>query len=133
MAIFTVYFESPWWVGVLEFEDAEGLRAHRVVFGPEPSGPQLHTLINERWGWLRALPSVAVAPPRERSPKRVARERARQVRIPRPSSKAQEALAATRQAVKRDLRQARKKAKETREAHRQAAARKKALARRRGR
>jgi Protein of unknown function (DUF2992) len=39
---FTVYFEDPFWVGVLEIIDELGVRAARHVFGEEPDGQELY-------------------------------------------------------------------------------------------
>ena len=41
VAVFTVYFENPFWVGVLESEDAGAITVARHVFGPEPSNAEL--------------------------------------------------------------------------------------------
>lgn len=39
---FTVFFEGPFWVGILEISDDDGIRAARHIFGDEPSGPELY-------------------------------------------------------------------------------------------
>jgi hypothetical protein len=42
VAVFTVYFEDPFWVGILESsEDSSTLTVARHVFGPEPSNAEL--------------------------------------------------------------------------------------------
>jgi len=39
---FTVFLEGPFWVGILEIRDDDGVRVARHVFGEEPSGPELY-------------------------------------------------------------------------------------------
>ena len=38
----TVYFEGPFWVGVLEREEAGRLEACKVTFGAEPKDRQVY-------------------------------------------------------------------------------------------
>jgi Protein of unknown function (DUF2992) len=38
---FTVFFEDPFWVGLIEESSAGGLRIGRVVFGAEPSNAEI--------------------------------------------------------------------------------------------
>lgn len=133
MATFTVYYEGPWWVGVLEVEDPDGFRAHRVVFGPEPGGPQIWELVNQRWNWVRGTPAVAVIPPPPCSPKRAERERARQVREGRPSTRAQESLALSREAGKVESKAKGRQRRDAENAYKREVATRKAKAKRRGR
>ncbi len=132
MAPFTVFFEGPFWVGVLEVEDEDGLRAWRHVFGPEPSGPEVLAFLLTQWRALRGRPAVAVATPKARSPKRAARDMARARRAGTPSRKAQEALAAAREQGALEARQARRRLREAHARHVRAVREAKARARRRG-
>ncbi|MFI0263692.1 DUF2992 family protein [Streptomyces sp. NPDC017056] len=77
---FTVFFEDPFWVGVLEVAAPDGVRAARHVFGSEPTGPELLAFALRRSDELiaRALaaPAVeaaAVGRPYRANPKRAAR------------------------------------------------------------
>lgn len=133
MATFTVYFESPWWVGVLEIEDADGLRAHRIVFGPEPGWPQILEMVNRRWNWMRTTPTAVVDLPDVRNPKRAARELARQAREGRPSTRAQQSMAMSRELGKQEGKAKRRRKREDELAHRREVATRKAKAKRRGR
>lgn len=133
MATFTVYFESPWWVGVLEVEDMDGLRAHRVVFGPEPGWPQIWEMVNQRWNWIRETPTVAVDPPRCLNPKRAARELAKQAQEGRPSTRAQEAMAISREVGKLERKVKSREKREVENAYKREVATRKAKAKKRGR
>ena len=52
MVTLTVYFEDPWWVGVVEMEADGELRVARQVFGSEPPNELVHQFV------LRELPRV---------------------------------------------------------------------------
>jgi hypothetical protein len=103
VAVFTVYFEDPFWVGVLETEDEGGLVVARHVFGAEPSNTELLSFMlydfarmNRSRGGQDGCPS-----PREagRNAKRAQREAKREMSRP-PSTKAQAALSAAREGAK---------------------------------
>lgn len=102
-AVFTVYFEGPFWVGLLESESEEGLVVAREVFGAEPTNAELLDFLLNRFSFMRrsvprtasvradsALPRTAPC-----NPKRAIREAAREMRS-QPSTKAQAALKAAR-------------------------------------
>jgi hypothetical protein len=107
---FTLFHDGRFWVGVLELDDGRWVHTARHVFGPEPTDPELLAFALDGYVGLaeRADASVAVPaddrPARRPNPKRVAREAARQQAEPRPSTRAQEALAHTFEAAKRDRR-----------------------------
>jgi hypothetical protein len=103
MATMTVFFDSPFWVAVLEVRDGGCVRAVRQVFGAEPTDAELYQyLLNQGAALLaRAEQAAAVSADRPalantRNPKRLAREAARAAGRSRPSTAAQEA-------VKRDI------------------------------
>jgi hypothetical protein len=107
VAVFTIYFEDPFWVGVLESEDFDTLTVARHVFGSEPSNAELLQFMLYRFSSMprqtaaisrtearlgekaRAGASAAV----HTNPKRALREARREVARP-PSTKAQAALSA---------------------------------------
>jgi hypothetical protein len=84
-SVFTVFHDGQLWIGLLEVNDEENVRVARVIFGDEPTGPELavfaagrpfHRLINE----ALAAPAVPVSqrPTTGRtSAKRAARQAAR--------------------------------------------------------
>jgi hypothetical protein len=39
---FTVYFEDPFWVGVVEINDEGKIKIGKVIFGSEPSGADIY-------------------------------------------------------------------------------------------
>jgi hypothetical protein len=143
--IFTVFFEDPFWVGVLEVHGPQGVRAARHVFGAEPTGPQLYDFAVGR-GFevlgLAAARSVPVAPDRsgvdpKRSarlnPKRAARLAARQAREPGTSTAAQRALQVAREAGRVEGRRVGRAERERLAARRREVAVRKAKDRHRGR
>ncbi|MBD0671237.1 YjdF family protein [Streptomyces sp. CBMA156] len=110
---FSVFFEGPFWVGVLETAGPRGVRAARHVFGGEPGNAELPEFVRRDFG--RLLDSALAAPevaderrPRERTslnPKWLARQAARESAARPLSTAAVEALerraAARRQAKER--------------------------------
>jgi hypothetical protein len=101
-AVFTVYFEDPFWVGVLESEDSGRFVVARHVFGSEPSNVELLDFMLYRFAFMPrswAHADEAQAEKRIRNPKRAAREAMRNIGRP-PSTKAQAALSAAREESK---------------------------------
>jgi len=105
-AVFSIYFEGPFWVGVLESEDGGELSVARHVFGAEPSTPELLAFMLYRFSDLPR--SVATGPSeacaveassRPLNPKRALREARRDAARPS-STKAQSALAEAHEAAK---------------------------------
>ncbi|UJF31521.1 YjdF family protein [Paenibacillus hexagrammi] len=92
----TVFFEQPFWVGVVEEERNGRLRAVRYVFGSEPYDAEVLDFVNTKMtAWLeRVQRSTEVAPLSERklNPKRIARLAAKELERRGVSSAAQEAL-----------------------------------------
>jgi len=143
-ATFTVYFEGPFWVGVLEIRQGDGVRAARHVFGAEPTDPQLYDFaVGGGFDALgRAAARAASVPAGERSgsrtgrpvsPKRAARQAARQAREPAVSTAAQRALQRAREANRTLARQEGRAERERRAAWRRQVAVRKAKDRHRGR
>ncbi|MET8698151.1 YjdF family protein [Kitasatospora sp. NPDC004723] len=97
---FSVFFDDPFWVGVLEVSGPDGVRAARHVFGAEPGNAELLEFVRRGFGRLldSALAAPAVAADRRPaarsvSPKRLARRAARDLAARPLSSAAEEALA----------------------------------------
>ena len=62
-ATFTIYFEDPFWVGLLESEDEGTLVVARHVFGAEPSNAQLlHFMLYEFHRMRRSPPAKGSSP-----------------------------------------------------------------------
>jgi hypothetical protein len=137
MNTLTVYFDDPWWVGVIACEEAGTLRAYRHIFGSEPSGEEVLAFILRDFLPLTSRPVVGLPGDAKallrRNPKRAAREAARQTAERGISTKAQEALRVAREA-EAQTRQATSRAERERAAEqRRAQTRARARARHRGR
>ena len=136
MATFTVYFDAPWWVGVLEVEEGGVLRAARHVFGGEPSNEEVQALILRGFTGLSARLNIGVAAEteaaRHRNPKRVAREAGRLTEERGISTRAQAALKAAQEAELQARAAQQRAQREADAARRREQAREKARARRRG-
>ena len=138
-AVFSVYFEGPFWVGVLESEDGGELCVARHVFGAEPSNPELLDFMLNRFALLprhRAPSSSGAgeveASSRPLSPKRAIREARRDVARPA-STKAQAALAEAQEASKAGAKASCREARSEAEALRFAERERKRKEKRRGR
>jgi hypothetical protein len=102
VAVFTVYFEDPFWVGALESEDSGALIVSRHVFGSEPSNAELLRFMLDDFAAMprgRADGGEALAPRAPVGFKRAQREARRALSRP-PSTKAQAALSAAREESK---------------------------------
>ena len=104
----TVYHDGQFWVGLAEHVEDGRYGVARIVFGAEPSDEEILQLIVGKWEKLAFFgddPTEASKP--AKSPKRRAREAAKALKQPAMSTKAQQMLAAQREAIKRESAQAR--------------------------
>jgi hypothetical protein len=90
----TVYFDDPFWVGVLQRDTGGMTEAVRLVFGAEPKDYEVYRLLLEQYVTLRFSPPVTgdertVQTP---NPKRMQRAVARQLEYTGIGTKAQQAL-----------------------------------------
>lgn len=90
----TVYFESPFWVGLYERGGGGTCEVCRIVFGAEPRDYQVYAFLLENWRRLRFSPSVEAEGPVERkvSPKRMQRQIKRELQSAGTGTKARQAL-----------------------------------------
>lgn len=140
---FTVYFDDPFWVGVLEIADEQGVRAARHVFGAEPGGQELYDfgfsrdydhLVRRAQAAPPAPPSARPAgPARPASPKRAPRLAAKELAAIRPSTAAQAAMKAALEQSRTERRTETRAQRQAGAARRRELARVKARARHRGR
>lgn len=71
----TVYFEDPFWVGVLERIEDGALSVCKVTFGAEPKDYEVWAFVLKYYDQLEFSPSVAVAAVKKTgNPKRQQRE-----------------------------------------------------------
>ena len=76
----TVLFEDPFWIGLFELADREGLRVCKVTFGAEPSEREIMEFIDRNGHRLRYSQAVDTSTTLEnrKNPKRQLREARRQ-------------------------------------------------------
>ncbi len=137
---FSVFFEGPFWVGVLEIAEPDGVRAARHVFGDEPTGPELEEFVRRDFLALLtsalagpAVPADRVPRPRRGNAKRAARAAAREQAARPLTTAAQEALHEAHQHAKSENRAAAKRRRAAEAEQHRALSRAKARARHRGR
>ncbi|WP_426452406.1 YjdF family protein [Paenibacillus sp. S-38] len=135
----TVYFEGEFWVGVVEHESGGVYKACRHIFGSEPYDAEVLEFVRGEMLPLLERTQAGIAldsAPADRgrvSPKRLAREAAREMRRTGVRSLAQEALARDLEHRKKTRRIVTKAQKEAEQARRREIAVSKAKAKHRGR
>ena len=90
----TVLFEDPFWVGLFEMTDNEGLHVCKVTFGAEPTEKEVMEYIDQNWHRLRFSQAVEAPSTTEnrKNPKRQLREAKKQMRQQGIGTKSQQAL-----------------------------------------
>ncbi|MEE0435818.1 MAG: YjdF family protein [Peptococcaceae bacterium] len=110
----TVYFEEPFWVGVFERTEGDNLSVCKCTFGAEPKDAEILALVQKHFRRLTFGPIVAADIPRpvHVNPKRRQREVAKTLAAHGTSTKAQQALALEREALKTARQKAHRQAKQ---------------------
>ena len=104
----TVYQDGQFWVGLAEHVGGGRYGVARIVFGAEPSDEEILRFVTSEWEKLSFFGDKATETSKPaKNPKRRAREAAKALKRPAVSTKAQQALAAQREAMKRESAQAR--------------------------
>lgn len=104
----TVYHGGQFWVGLAEHVEGGRYGVARIVFGAEPSDEAILRFITSEWEKLSFFGDKAMETSKPaKNPKRRAREAAKALKRPAVSTKAQQALSAQREAMKRESAQAR--------------------------
>ncbi len=89
----TVFFEEPFWVGVLERFENGTLSVTKVTFGAEPKDYAVYDFVLKHYSDLRFGPAVAaVVKETKRNPKRMQREVKKQLQDSGIGTKSQQAL-----------------------------------------
>ena len=104
----TVYHDGQFWVGLAEHVEGGRYGVACIVFGAEPSDEEILQFVVGKWeklSFFGSKPAEASKP--AKSPKRRARQAAKTLKRPAVSTKAQQTLAAQREAMKRESAQAR--------------------------
>jgi hypothetical protein len=136
---FTVYYDGQFWIGLVEFRDADGVWAARHVFGSEPSNAELLVFASGReFDQLARRAHAAPAVPDDQRPtqrinwKRLARLAAKEQQDVGPGTAAQRALKEDLMARLAESGASNKAHREADAEHRRAVARAKAKAKHRG-
>lgn len=90
----TVYFEDPFWVGVVERVSDGRLTACKITFGAEPKDTDVYRFLLDRWNTLVFSPPVPCAdrPAVIVNPKRRQRAVGKQLQTQGVSTKSRQAL-----------------------------------------
>lgn len=97
----TVYHDGQFWVGLAEHVEDGRYGVARIVFGAEPSDEEILQFVVGKWeklSFFGSKPAEASKP--AKNPKRRVREAAKTLKRPAMSTKAQQAFAAQREAMK---------------------------------
>ena len=104
----TVYHDGQFWGGLAEHVEDGRYGAARIVFGAEPSDEEILRFVTSEWEKLSFFGDKAIETNKPaKNPKRRAREAAKALKRPAMSTKAQQALAAQREAMKQESAHAR--------------------------
>ena len=88
-----VFFEDPFWVGVIEKVQDGHLSVTKMTFGAEPKEYEVYEFILKHYNKLRFSPAVATAVKEvKKNPKRVQRDAKRQMQENGIGTKSQQAL-----------------------------------------
>lgn len=97
----TVFFENPFWIGVVERIEADRLTVCKISFGAEPKDYEVHAFLLKNYGRLAFSPSVEAKVKTEAyNPKRMQRELRKQAASAGIGTRSQQALQMQREANK---------------------------------
>lgn len=90
----TILFEDPFWIGLFEVTDEEGLHVCKVTFGAEPTGQEIIEFVEKNWHKLKYSEGIETRSTLEikKSPKRQLREARKQMVSQGIGTKSQQAL-----------------------------------------
>ena len=97
----TVFFEDPFWVGVLQRTDGTRLEVCKITFGAEPKDYEVYEFLLTNWGRFRFSPMLPDDGAEEKkvNPKRMRRAISRELQKHGVSTKAQMALQLQRESA----------------------------------
>ena len=111
--VFTVFFEEPFWVGVLECTAGGKLKSCKHTFGAESKDNEVMSLIEGGYYRFKFSPSVKAETEKVcRNPKRLQRQVRRQVSGRGTGTKSMQALSRQREEMKTEKKCLRKEEKE---------------------
>ena len=109
----TVYFETPFWVGIFEKVENGKLSASKVIFSAEPKDGEIYEFILRQANKLQYSPAVeTVVKQEKKNPKRIQRELRKHSKTKGVSTKSQEALRLQQEQFKLAKKKKRKKLKQ---------------------
>ena len=91
----TVYFEEPFWIGVLERMEGEYLSACKITFGAEPRDYEVEEWLLQNYYKLRFSPGISLDSKKQRqhtNPKRLQRMARKETEQAGIGTKSQQAL-----------------------------------------
>ena len=90
----TVLFEDPFWRGLFEVTDEDGLHVCKVTFGAEPTGQEIIEFVEKNWHKLKYSEGIETISSLEikKSPKRQLREARKHMMPQGIGTKSQQAL-----------------------------------------
>lgn len=110
---FSVFFEDPFWVGILERISEGRLSACKVTFGAEPKDYEVNEFLSKNYYRLRLSPAVeAKVKEAHKNPKRMLREVQKAVKDLSLGTKSQQALKLQHEQAKENRRVNARDAKE---------------------
>ena len=117
--VLRVFFEDPFWIGILERVERGRMTVCKITFGPEPKDYEVHGFLAKEYYGLRFSPAVAAAVKENHvNPKRIQRQVRRELQDTGMGTKSQQALKLQQEQMKTDRRAVSREKKET-EARRQ--------------
>lgn len=109
----TVFFESPFWVGVFESVTDGELKVAKLTFGSEPGNQEIYEFILKYYGRLQFSTAFKVkVPAKKKNPKRLLKEAKKQMNDRGIGTKAQQVLKQYHEQQKRESKQQIKKKKQ---------------------
>lgn len=96
-----VFFEDPFWIGILERVSEGRMTVSKITFGPEPRDYEVQEFLMKNYYSLRFSPAVAAAVKENRkNPKRVRRQVRKELRESGMGTKSQQALKLQQEQIK---------------------------------
>lgn len=108
-----VFFEEPFWIGILERTSGERMTVCKITFGPEPKEYEVLEFLMKNYYSLRFSPAVAaVVSERRMNPKRVQRQVRRELQDAGTGTRSQQALKLQQEQMKTERKAVSRRQKE---------------------
>lgn len=116
---FFVFFEEPFWIGILERISDGKLSVCKVTFGAEPKDCEVYEYLLRNYDKLRLSPAVDAAVKESmKNPKRIQREVHRQIQNAGIGTKSQQALKLQHEQLKQERKVFAREVKDAEKQHR---------------